>query len=96
MNPLRMLVPASLRPAARRVRSLWRTLIPVGHGAPLPASECRAAVRVVRAIPLVEAGREFTVRLSVVNHAAAAIASAGRHPVGIALTWRSYCGQRGW
>jgi ubiquinone/menaquinone biosynthesis C-methylase UbiE len=92
MNPLRMLVPVPLRPAARRVRSLFRTLVPVAHTAPL-AGDCRAAVRVVRNIPPVEAGRTFGVKLAITNHTPAAVSPLGSHPVGVGVSWRSFTGE---
>lgn len=92
MPPLRMLVPAPLRPAARRARALFRTLVPVAHAAPL-AGDCRAAVRVLRAIPPAEAGRTFGVKLAVTNHTPAAVSPRGRHPVGVGVSWRSYAGE---
>lgn len=92
MNPLRMLVPAPLRPAARRVRSLFRTLVPAAHTAPL-AGDCRATVQVLRAVPPAESGRPFPVRLTVANHTPAAVSPRGNHPVGVAVTWRSHTGE---
>ncbi|MDB5308876.1 MAG: class SAM-dependent methyltransferase [Gemmataceae bacterium] len=93
MNLLRTLVPAPLRPAARRARSFVRGLRPVIHPAPLPAADCRAAVRVARAVPPAEAGRPFEAALSVTNHTPAVIAPGGRHPVGVTVSWRSYLGE---
>jgi len=88
MNPLRALVPAPLRPAARQARSLVRRLLPTEHAAPLPADTCRAAVTVERAVPPAEAGRTFDVLLAVTNHTPQVLAPGGRHPVGVRVAWR--------
>jgi SAM-dependent methyltransferase len=93
MSPLRILVPAPLRPAARRARSVLRSLFPPDQSRPLDAAHCRAAVRVVRALPPVEAGRDFEVTLAVANHSAVALSPTGMHPVGVAVSWRSYRGE---
>ena len=92
MNALRLLVPAPLRPAARRVKSLVRGLRPVSHNAPLLA-DCRATVAVGRAVPLAESGRTFEVKLNITNHAPFALAPNGSHPVGVSVQWTDYTGK---
>jgi ubiquinone/menaquinone biosynthesis C-methylase UbiE len=93
MSPLRLLVPAPLRPAARRVRSLFRWFRPVAHVAPLGTADCRATVAVSRAVPPAESARPFEVKLSVTNHTPEPISPAGSHPVGVLVSWRSHAGE---
>jgi len=92
MNALRLLVPAPLRPVARRARIALRSLRIVSHAAPLPAS-CHAAVAVLKPVLLAEAGRPFPVHLKIVNHTPAPVAPAGSHPVGVRVTWTSHTGE---
>lgn len=92
MNLLRTLVPAPLRPAARRARAVVRALTPVAHHAPLNPLHCRAAVRAARGVPPAEVGRPLAVPLAVVNHAPFAVSGGGSHPVGVTVRWRSYDG----
>lgn len=92
MNALKMLVPAPLRPMARRARRAMRSLRPVSHTEPLRA-DCRSTVSVLKPVLLAEAGREFPVRLSITNHTPAAVSPLGPHPVGIQVKWNSYTGE---
>ncbi|MBX9622228.1 MAG: class I SAM-dependent methyltransferase [Gemmataceae bacterium] len=93
MNLLRSLVPPALRPVARRARAVLRGLAPVHHAGPFPPADLRAAVRPVRALPPLEAGRAFEVALSVTNHSPRAVGPNGPCPVGVRLAWRSYAGE---
>ncbi len=97
MNALRLLVPTTLRPAARRAKSFLRGLRTVAQEAPL-APACRSTVSVQRAVPFAESGRPFTVNLSVTNHSPVAVGPLGTYPVGIAVRWTDYhnqpCGVR--
>ncbi|HYH66551.1 MAG TPA: class I SAM-dependent methyltransferase [Urbifossiella sp.] len=80
----KLLVPAALRPVARRVA---RALRPVRHAAPLAGSDLRARVEVVRACPVGEAGRPFDVTLRVTNHSPLPVGPDGTHPVGVLARW---------
>lgn len=93
MNALRMLVPAPLRPLARRARSLVRRLRSAAHTAPLDPADCRASVAVDRAIPFAESDRAFAARLRVRNHTPAPISPHGSHPVGVLVRWQAYTGE---
>lgn len=92
MTPLRLLVPAPLRPVARRLRLAIRKLRPVAHHGPLTA-ECRGTVAVLRPVSHAEAGRPFEVQLRVVNHTPAVVGPHGSHPVGVSVAWTSYAGE---
>jgi SAM-dependent methyltransferase len=92
MNALRLLVPAPLRPAARGIKSIVRTLRPIAHNAPLSV-DYRGAVAVARAVPLVESGRTFEVNLNITDHAPYALSPHGSHPVGISVKWTDFSGK---
>lgn len=89
MNAAKLLVPAALRPAARR---LVRALRPVRHPAPLASPDLRAMVEVVRGCPVAEAGRAFGITLKVTNHSPLAVGADGAHPVGVTVRWESATG----
>lgn len=93
MNALRLLVPAPLRPTARRARLFLRRFRTITHAGPLDAADCRGTVAVGRAVPLVESGRPFEVKLTVTNHTPVPVGPNGSHPVGIRASWRSYTGE---
>lgn len=92
MNALKMLVPAPLRPMARKARQAVRSLRSVSHATPF-AGECRATVSVLKPVLLAEAGRAFSAHLKIVNHTPAAVSPIGTHPVGIQVKWSSYTGE---
>jgi SAM-dependent methyltransferase len=91
MSAVRLLVPAPLRPAARRLKHTLRSLRTVRHDSPLE-SDCRAAVAVAKPVLYAEAGRPVSVSLALTNHTPSAIGSRGPWPVGVAAVWTSYTG----
>ncbi len=93
MNSLRKLVPTSLRPAARQVRSLLRSLAPTVHQSALPLDNCRAEVAAERSLGPIECGRSFFVPLTVVNHTPAAISPLGPFAVGVQVLWKTHDGR---
>ena len=93
MNVLRSLIPAPLKPAARRAKLALRSLRTVAHDAPIGA-KCQATIAVTKPVLLTEAGRPFAVHLNITNHTPEVPASAeGSHPVGVQVRWTSYAGE---
>jgi SAM-dependent methyltransferase len=93
MNSLRNLIPSPLRPAAKRIRSLLRSLSPTVHQSPLSVTDCRAEVYPDRAVAPIECGRSFFVPLTVVNHAPATISPLGPFAVGVQVLWKTHDGK---
>ena len=91
MSILRSLVPAPLKPVARRVRAALRTLQSAAHHGPLPG-DFRAAVG-VKPVAFAAAGRPFECDLTITSHTPAALGPHGANPVGVVASWRSYAGE---
>ena len=87
MPRLATLVPAPLRPAARRVRDFLRRWehIPLDH--PLAPDDLRADVRPAAHSFLVEKRASAPCPVAVRNHGPAVWSSYGRHPLWLTLRW---------
>jgi ubiquinone/menaquinone biosynthesis C-methylase UbiE len=88
MSILRSLVPAPLKPVAKRVRRAFRR---VAHHAPI-STDFRAAIG-VKPVPFVVAGRPFECELTITNHTPAALSPHGANPVSVSAEWRAYTGE---
>lgn len=75
------------------MRRSLRGLRSVAHNSTFTSTDCRAAIRVERALPFVESGRTFDVNLTVTNHAPFPIGPAGACPVGVLVNWKSFSGE---
>ncbi len=87
MNVLGTLVPAPLRPAARKVKRFFRGLERVRVDAPLAADGCRGAVDLLRPAVLPEKGRAVDCPVRVRNLGTAAWSSDGACPVRLNGRW---------
>ncbi|HEY8504235.1 MAG TPA: class I SAM-dependent methyltransferase [Gemmataceae bacterium] len=91
--PLSSWIPATLRPAARRLKRAaarrLRSLRPARVDAPLPPSGCRAALELTRTVVVAEQDAPFDCPVRVRNLGSHVWSSCGRRPVRLLATWRT-------